>query len=188
MTQILALDIAGNPFRWLDIERAAYYVAGGKVAWDLGESGLVLHGGRSRSAGIRSELVIKPVIALAKSDAMVRHHRDELPLGRDNTLLFRRDRNTCAYCGERFDKRDLTREHIFPRARGGADVWANVVTACRHCNERKACRTPEEARMPLLYVPYVPCRFEHFILTGRAILVDQMDYLAARLPGHSRVG
>lgn len=35
--QVLALDIAGTPFRWLDIERASYYVASGKVAWSLGD-------------------------------------------------------------------------------------------------------------------------------------------------------
>ena len=74
-----------------------------------------------------------------------------------------------------------------PRARGGKDVWTNVVTACRMCNMRKACRTPDEVRMPLLYVPYEPCRFEHFILTGRRIRTDQMEYLAARLPRHSRL-
>jgi hypothetical protein len=41
--------------------------------------------------------------------------------------------------------------------------------------------------MPLLYLPYSPCRYEHFILSGRNILVDQMDYLAAMLPPHSRM-
>lgn len=185
MTQILALDIAGNPFRWLDVERAIYYAAGGKIAWDLGENNLVFRGGTQRN-GVRSEITVRPLIALARSEAMVRHMQ-ALPLGHDNSLLFRRDRDTCAYCGERCDRRELTRDHILPRARGGRDTWRNVVTACRTCNMRKDCRTPEEARMPLLYVPYEPCRFEHFILTGRRILADQMEYLAARLPGHSRV-
>lgn len=41
--------------------------------------------------------------------------------------------------------------------------------------------------MPLLYVPYTPCRAETFILSGRNILADQMDYLAARLPVPSRL-
>lgn len=185
MTQILALDIAGNPFRWLDIERAIYYAAGGKVAWEIGEDELVFRGG-VRRCGERSQVVLRPVIALAKSEAMVRHMQS-LPLGHDNSLLFRRDREICAYCGERFDRRLLTRDHILPRARSGRDIWTNVVTACRECNTRKACRTPDEARMPLLYVPYAPCRFEHFILTGRRILADQMGYLAARLPAHSRL-
>lgn len=185
MTQILALDIAGNPFRWLDIEQAIGYAAGGRVAWEIGDSELVFHGGFRRS-GERSRIVLRPVIALAKSEAMVRHLK-ALPLGHENSILFRRDREICAYCGERFDRRSLTRDHIVPRARGGRDVWNNVVTACKCCNMRKACRTPDEARMPLLYVPYEPCRFEHFILTGRRILADQMDYLAARLPPHSRL-
>ena len=74
-----------------------------------------------------------------------------------------------------------------PRGKGGRDEWTNVVTACHVCNQRKACRSPREAKMDLLYVPYAPCRFEHFILSGRNILADQMDYLAARLPDHSRL-
>jgi 5-methylcytosine-specific restriction endonuclease McrA len=38
----------------------------------------------------------------------------------------------------------------------------NVVTACRGCNTIKGGRTPEAARMPLLYAPYVPNRHEHW--------------------------
>lgn len=185
MTHILALDIAGNPFRWFDLERAIHYVAAGKVAWELGDEPFVFHGGVQRDSGLRSELVVRPVIALAKSEIMVRHHLP-IPLGHDNSLLFRRDRSLCAYCGGKFDRNDLTRDHVLPRARGGRDRWTNVVAACRSCNMRKGCRTPEEAGMPLLYVPYQPCRFEHFILSGRQILADQMDYLVARLPAHSR--
>lgn len=56
--------------------------------------------------------------------------------------LFVRDRYTCQYCGRR--RRDLeedqmlTRDHIVPITRGGEDVWTNVVTACRKCNNLKA--------------------------------------------------
>lgn len=184
MTQILALDIAGNPFRWLGFERAISYTATGKVAWAIGEGELVFHGGIQRS-GERSRVAVRPIIALAKSEVMVRH-MGPLSLGHCNTLLFRRDREICAYCGERFERSHLTRDHIVPRARGGKDTWSNVVTACRFCNTKKGCLMPDEARMPLLYVPYVPCRFEHFILSERRILADQMEYLAARLPKHSR--
>jgi hypothetical protein len=184
--KILALSVAGVPHRWFDIERAAYYVATGKVAWALGDSLVVLRGGMQRTSGVRSELALPPIIALAKSEALVRHAH-AIPLGRDdNTLLGKRDRMICAYCGERIMPGDLTRDHVQPRARGGQDVWTNVVAAHRSCNMRKGCRTPEEARFPLLYVPYQPCRFEHFILSGRHIVVDQMVYLAQRLPVHSR--
>lgn len=186
MLQILALDIAGNPFRWLDIEHAASYVASGKVAWELGNDAIILRGGIGRN-GKRSELAVKPVIALARSELMVRHMQEPLALGHDNALLARRDQNICAYCGEFVVRSELTRDHIYPRARGGKDVWSNVVTAHRYCNMKKACRTPEEAGMPLLYVPYAPCRFEHFLLSGRKILADQNAYLSARLPVHSRL-
>ena len=170
-----------------ELEQAIAYAACGKIAWEIGDDQFVFHGGIRRATGERSQVALRSVIALARSEAMVRHMQQALPLGHDNALLFRRDREICAYCGERFDRKHLTRDHIVPRARGGKDVWTNVVAACRHCNMRKACRTPDEARMPLLYVPYTPCRFEHFILTGRRILADQMAYLAARLPAHSRV-
>lgn len=184
-TQILALDISGTPFRWLDQERAAYYVAGNKVAWTLGEHAGMLHGGTQRATGLRSVLALPPIIALSKSEAMVRHF-GPIHLGHDNRLLFRRDRDICAYCGEKIASSQRTRDHVIPRARGGKDAWTNTVTAHRGCNMAKGCRTPEEAGMPLLYVPYEPCRFEHFILSGRNILADQMEYLEARLPKHSR--
>lgn len=51
----------------------------------------------------------------------------------------------------------------------------------------KADRTPDEARMPLLFAPFVPSRFEDFILKGRHIRADVHDWLAARLPKGSRL-
>ena len=95
--------------------------------------------------------------------------------------------NLCAYCGDDFHEGELTREHIVPFAQNGRDHWMNVVTACRACNARKANRTPEQARMPLLYAPYVPSLWEDFILRNRRILVDQMEFLMAHLPRHSRL-
>lgn len=53
---------------------------------------------------------------------------------------------------------------------------------CGGCNGREADRTPEEARMPLLYLPYVPSRFEAFLLEGRHVRADVHEWLAARLP------
>ena len=73
------------------------------------------------------------------------------------------------------------------RARGGRDAWTNAVTACRRCNTQKGGRSPDQAGMPLLYVPYVPNRHEHFILRNRRILADQMEYLLAGVPKTSRL-
>lgn len=187
MRFVLGLDISGTPFGWLSREAAATYYARNKVAWDLGEDTFTLHGGINH-AGERSIIEIKPIIAVAGSDVMAAMQRDVYPLTYENTLLFKRDRNLCAYCGETFARRDLTRDHIIPRSRGGRDVWENCATACRTCNHTKGAKTPEEWGRKLLYVPYAPSRWEHFILSAdRSIIVDQMDYLTAKLPKHSRV-
>ncbi len=182
---ILALDIAGNPIEWIPGEDAVLYYATGKVAWELGAQNMVFRGGYSRS-GVQSKITVKPIIAIAGSEIMARLLHNELPLGNQNHLLFKRDRYTCAYCGNRFAPKHLSRDHILARARGGKDSWMNCVTACRACNQEKGHKLVECFR-PLLYVPYVPCRAEHYLLSGRNILADQHDYLAAQLPRHSRL-
>lgn len=183
MVQILGLDVAGNPAQWLSTQQAITAAVTGGIAWQWGEKAFVFHGGWNRD-GDRSVIELRPIVALAgrKSTAWL---RVELPL--TNPLLFRRDRHTCAYCGDQFGAKDLSCDHIVPRVQGGADVWTNVVTACRSCNQRKGGRRPEQTRgMQLLFVPYAPCLWEHFILSARGILADQMDFLTARLPRHSR--
>ena len=184
MVQILGLDIAGNPAQWLTAEQAITAAATGGIAWQWGEEPILFRGGWNRE-GERSTIELFPIVALAgrKPDAWL---REELPL--TNTLLFRRDRHTCAYCGYEFAHRDLSCDHVVPRVQGGPDVCTNVVTACRSCNQRKGGRRPEQTRgMQLQFVPYAPCLWEHFILSARGILADQMDFLVARLPRHSRI-
>lgn len=182
---VLALDIAGNPFDWLSVQDAVLYYATGKVAWELGEQQVVFRGGHSRH-GVQSLISVKPIIAVAGSEIMARKLRSELPLSHQNHLLFKRDRHTCAYCGDKFAHKDLSRDHILPQSRGGKDTWMNCVTACRRCNQTKGAKLVDQFR-PLLYVPYVPCRAEHYLLSGRNVLADQHDYLAAQLPKHSRL-
>ncbi|AMP02453.1 HNH endonuclease family protein [Collimonas pratensis] len=184
-SHILTLDIAGNPFDWISPQDAVLYYASGKVAWEIGEGDIVFRGGYSR-AGIQSRIAVKPIIAIAGSAIMARMLHMELPLGHHNDLLFRRDRYTCAYCGGRFPHNELSRDHVLARSRGGKDTWTNCVTACKDCNQEKGSKVLESFR-PLLYVPYVPCRAEHYLLSGRNVLADQHDYLAARLPKHSRM-
>ena len=64
--------------------------------------------------------------------------------------LFRRDHNTCQYCGKRPGTSELTIDHVMPRSRGGGSSWENCVLACVPCNRRKANKTPTEAHMHLL--------------------------------------
>ena len=71
----------------------------------------------------------------------------------------------------------LTRDHVQPKSRGGRDCYENLVIACKACNNRKGDRTPEEAGMPLLAVPFKPTFCEFLALTNRHVLADQMTFL-----------
>jgi 5-methylcytosine-specific restriction endonuclease McrA len=102
-----------------------------------------------------------------------------------NKALFRRDQDMCLYCGLQFPACLLSRDHVSPISQGGADTWVNVVTACKRCNNHKAGRTPEQAGMQLLAIPFSPTHAEYIYLQGRRILSDQMEFLLAHFPRSS---
>lgn len=171
------------PNRWVLIEEAITYHARRMVAWSLGDVVCTYHGGISQLTGRQSQISTTSIIAI-RGFGFARDHMEPHLC---NSALFSRDRHLCAYCGGQYHERDLSRDHIVPLFRGGRDRWMNVVTACRVCNMRKGGRCPEESKMTLLYAPYVPNRYEHMILQNRKILHDQMEYLLAKVPPHSRL-
>lgn len=184
-SHVLQLDLQGTPQAWISLEQAALHVATGSVAWVDGDGPLaVLRGGFNVARQCQSLIEVHPIVALRGASRINLHG---IVPGITKLKLFRRDRHTCAYCGEVLGDRDLQCEHIQPESRGGTWSWMNLVSACSHCNGRKADRTPEEAGMPLLYLPYVPSRFENFLLEGRRIRADVHEWLAARLPRGSRL-
>jgi HNH endonuclease len=186
---VLKLDISGIPEAWLNPEQAAHHYAVGAVAYSFGERITTLHGGTNRLTGMRSQIELHAIIAVKGQSVAAKLLAATPCLTRHNHKLFARDRYTCAYCGALLPPPQLEREHIVPYSKGGRDVWSNVVTACRPCNQRKANLTPEEAGMPLLYVPYIPSRWEDLILQARVehIVGDQMEFLRAGLPPNSRL-
>ena len=182
--EVLQLDVSGRPQSWISATEAAVIYASDGVAWTLGDAFYVLRGGMQRRTGLQSRIEVHPIIAV-RGAVPSRAWRQSPAL--TNPKLFVRDRGMCAYCGHRFAFDDLTREHIVPVSRGGLDSWMNCITACRGCNGHKGNRLPEEARMSLMYLPYVPSLHEDMILRGRRILADQMDFLLASVPRNSRL-
>ncbi len=183
LPRILIIDSHGQPVRWAALTRAARYYAAGKVLTDLGESQFSMSGGLQEVSGLRSELVASSIVMIRGRHRIPAGHAH---VGLTKHRLFVRDHHVCAYCGHTHVESELTVEHIVPVSRRGRHEWTNVVTACRSCNTRKGNRRPEEAGMPLLYVPYAVSRNEGFILSNRRILADQMLFLQASLPRHSR--
>jgi hypothetical protein len=182
---ILQLNAGGEPVRWIDYEKSAYFYAKGNVLWSMGAHEVTLRGGINMETGKQSKLHMDTIIAVNCKHSPRKFRSGTPPL--TNKSLFIRDRNICGYCATHFNKSELTRDHVVPKSKGGEDSWMNLVTACKSCNHQKADRTPKEAGMPLVYVPYVPNYNEHLILQNRRILFDQMEYLMKDVSEDSRI-
>lgn len=177
--RLLSLDAHGHILDWISWQDAACLYVRDAVVWTLGDPCLTIHGGYNRTNRAQSVLDLHPIIA-ARGHA--RGHGLAPSPVLTNAALFARDAYLCLYCGDEFHRQQLTRDHVLPVSRGGRDVWENVVSACFHCNSRKGGRTPQQASMPLLAVPYRPSWVEHLILSNRHILADQMAFLKSHLP------
>ena len=170
---ILKLDTSGMPVAWIHWAAGVSLYARHRICWEAGQERFVVQGGICAHTGRRSRLEIGSIIAVADRSKRFTHG---VPL-LNNRTLFQRDHNLCMYCGQQFGTSQLTRDHVMPQSRGGQDIWENCVTACRRCNQRKDARTPEEANMKLLAVPFTPNLAEYLILSNRRILSDQMAFL-----------
>ncbi|MEM2159365.1 MAG: HNH endonuclease [Candidatus Nitrosotenuis sp.] len=185
MTQnVLYLDIAGNPQKWISRNDTITYHAKGLVAWSYGSESFTYHGGISRLTGEQVKITSATIIAVRGESKVQRWNR---PPTLTNQALFARDLHICAYCGKHFPASKLTRDHIQPLSRGGTDSWSNVVAACERCNHKKANKLLEKSGMSLLYVPYVPNQAEVLILKNRKIIYDQMTFLLNFIPDSSRI-
>jgi 5-methylcytosine-specific restriction endonuclease McrA len=182
-TRVLSLDSTGRILDWMSWQDAVCLYVRDAVAWTHGDVCLTVHGGTSRLTGVQSIIELHPIVA---SRGHARPGLLDPAPALTNAALFARDRYLCLYCGEHFHRSELTRDHVVPVSKGGRDSWENVVTACLHCNVRKGGRTPQQASMPLLAVPYRPSWVEHLILSNRNILADQMEFLRGHLPKSRR--
>ena len=179
---ILKLDTGGLPVSWITWQSAATLYARERVVWEAGKERFVLRGGICARTGLQSKLEIGSIIAVGDRS---RRFEKGVPL-LTNRTLFQRDHNLCLYCGHQFPASQLTRDHVIPVSRGGLCIWENCVTACKNCNQKKDDRTPQEAGMQLIAVPYTPNLAEYLILSNRRILADQMEFLLAFARKHQQ--
>lgn len=71
------------------------------------------------------------------------------------TAVFERDSYRCRYCADQeYERHWLVADHVIPQP-DGPTTLENLVTCCRSCNKKKGGRTPEQAGMVLLPVPFL---------------------------------
>lgn len=185
--QVLRTDVAGMPLDWVSYKEAVRCYHAGLVLYSVGKVMYRVRGGINSISGLRSVVDVHSIIATASETQTKYHHLPTYTPPLTNKTLFARDAMTCMYCGNQFGRTDLSRDHVTPVSQNGVDAWANVVTACKRCNNFKAGRTPEQAGMQLLAVPFKPTHAEYVYLRGRRVLADQMEFLVAHFPRKSRL-
>ncbi len=165
----LALNASFEPLTVVPARRAVRLVLDGKAE--------VLE--RDHARLFRSEHHVIPwpsVIRLVRYVHVPHRFRRQVT----NTFLFARDGYTCQYCGKhRNDLRPrqfLTRDHVVPVSRGGANRWENVVTCCSTCNNRKGDRIPAEVGLRLRAQPTEP-NYVHLVWVVRRITRTQAKYI-----------
>jgi 5-methylcytosine-specific restriction endonuclease McrA len=175
--RLLSLDAHGRVLDWISWQDATCLYARGAVAWTWANpaSPCTAASTAPPASAVRSHL--HPIIA-ARGHA--RGHALDPDAGAQQPGAVRPRSALCLYCGKHFPLHCSPATMCMPLSRGGRDIWENVVTACFHCNSRKGGRTPQQASMPLLAVPYRPSWIEHLILSNRNILADQMAFLKHR--------
>lgn len=93
--------------------------------------------------------------------------------------VVKRDYNTCQYCGLKLTASQITIDHVVPRAQGGITSFTNCVVCCGTCNNFKADRTPEQAKMILIKKPIHPSFSSyHYVSDPQEYWhIDWNDYL-----------
>ncbi len=138
--RVLLLNQTYEPLGTVSVARAIVMTFKNTVTVEELDGDRVLH-------SAHAEFPVPSVIR-RRTYINVRQRREASSMKR--LRIYMRDKFRCQYCGEKKPATALTLDHIVPRSRGGDNSPVNVVTACIPCNNRKADRTPDEARMPLL--------------------------------------
>lgn len=139
----LVLDQGYQPHRIVSWQKGISLFFGGKVDVVEEYDDII----RSVSLAVRMPAVVR-------LRSRIPYRKPYLKFSRINVL--RRDGYACQYCGTEGRAKELTLDHVVPKAQGGQTTWENIVAACRPCNEKKGARTPAEAGKPLKTQPRRP--------------------------------
>ena len=136
----LKLDAAWRPIEVIPVEKAFSMVYSGRAQPVENYT----HGPCAR--------FLFPSVIVLKSYIRKRH----ISMSPTRKNIYWRDNYTCQYCAKKCTYKNLTLDHVVPKSRGGGKGWLNLVAACTCCNQKKGNKTPTEAGMELINIPYTP--------------------------------
>jgi 5-methylcytosine-specific restriction endonuclease McrA len=156
METILVLNSDYTPLNITTFKRAIILVIKGKAEIIKNDVDII----RTETTNYAKPLIIRLLNYISHKMKNFRVNRQR---------LYKRDNNECAYCGS---KKELTIDHIIPKSRGGKNSWSNLITCCLPCNLKKGDKTPDEAKMPLRFMPKTPS----FLSNDSSIIKIWEDY------------
>ena len=141
----LLLNTTYEPLRIISWQKAVYLYFLGKV--EIVENYNRKIGSKSCNLNVPAVVRVKKFIKYQRSFKHVKFSRNN---------VFARDRFTCQYCGDVFQPKDLTFDHIIPASVGGDTTFENIVTACKPCNMKKGNKPLHASGMRLISAAYRP--------------------------------
>lgn len=185
--KVLVLSKSWLPIKCITLESAFKKIAGtykdgtpkAKIIDCVNDFQLMTWEDWSKLRPKEGEEGIRSVNAIFRVPTVIMYTRfDKVPVTKvhyNRRTIFRRDKNTCCYCGKKLNLNIASIDHVVPRCQGGKSTWTNTVTSCVDCNARKAGRTPEQAGMKLLIEPKKPKHNFHF---GDVIVKDWTHFIS----------
>ena len=135
-----ALCGSGEPLaweEWIDASRATYYSS-------------------QPFLSSSSRLYPVPTILLTTSKWVYRSKNPP-----NIRYLYKRFDGQCQICGEQFDVKDMTIEHVYPKSKGGPKEDYNVTLTCQPCNCKKGAMYPYKNYLGEELKPFKPLMHFH---------------------------
>lgn len=166
MEQVLLLNATFEPLKVIDWKRAIRLLTLGKVE--------VLEEYERDIHSVTFAIKLPSVLRLFR---FVRYRKRDIKFSRLN--IYARDEFRCQYCGQKFEPKDLSFDHVVSKRHGGKTEWTNIVTSCFTCNRIKGGRTMKEAAFRLLKKPVKPSWVPFIMVTigVRSVPNGWLDYL-----------
>ena len=142
-TAVLLLNASYEPIRPISFQRAMCMIVDGRAEMVSAVKDKFVHS--------TSQIFKWPSVVRLIKYVQIPWKKTRVAFSKKNILI--RDGYECCYCTKR--KADSI-DHVFPRSRGGANSWDNLVASCVKCNTEKSDRTPKEAGLKMRFQPFVP--------------------------------
>ena len=137
-TTCVAAEKLGRQWIGIDLSEKAYDLVVQRLAKEVKV-------GSAEAPTLTGWNIVKRTDIPVRTDAAGRRRSKNI-----RELLYGRQGGYCNGCGVHFPPRNLTLDHVVPRAKGGADADENLQLLCGACNSMKgSVRTQDELRAEL---------------------------------------